>query len=54
MISLGNRKINKIGGSFMTSLPSVWIKGFDRKIESVDFKLCEDGKLLVKPIFERS
>ena len=54
MISLGNRRLNKIGGSFMISLPMVWIEGFDGKIESVDVQLQPNGKLLITPKFENN
>ncbi len=51
MLKFGRRKVNKQGGSYLVSLPAIWIQNH-KKIKEVEISLDDDQTLRISPVRE--
>ena len=47
MISFGDRKINKIGGSYMVALPMEWMRTFGTDLKTVKVGLNRNEEIVI-------
>ncbi len=47
MIKFGNRKINKIGGSYMVAIPMEWMRTFGTDLKTVKVGLNRNEEIVI-------
>ena len=47
MIDFGNRKVNKIGGSYMIALPMEWMRTFGIDLKTVKVGLNKNEEIVI-------